>query len=309
MHPDHAEYYKYMGRARFDKAVNTISGILRGISLDGRFDQAEYALIKSWLNENIEFRDRHPFTELYSVFDTCLEDGCLDSDELGDLLWVCDKLQSKEYFDQVTSDIQQLHGILGGIAADDIITDVEISNLSQWLSDNDHLRGCWPYDEIDSLLTSITVDKHVDASEQRIFLQFCSDFLPATGNRSITRLPTLENGSIKGLCSVCPEITFQNSIFGFTGTSGKYLRKDLVRLVEALSGSYSKYVTQELDYLVIGADSNPCWAYACYGRKVEQAVELRKQGFKLFLVHEYDFLDAVYSEPMGEALLKELANK
>lgn len=34
---------------------------------------------------------------------------------------------------------------------------------------------------------------------------------------------------------------------------------------------------------------NPCWAYACYGRKVEQAIGLRKAGSQLLLVHEADF--------------------
>jgi hypothetical protein len=37
----------------------------------------------------------------------------------------------------------------------------------------------------------------------------------------------------------------------------------------------SKSVVRGLNYLVIGADGNPCWTYACYGRKVEAAVILR----------------------------------
>ena len=52
-------------------------------------------------------------------------------------------------------------------------------------------------------------------------------------------------------------------------------------------------VSAKLDYLIIGADGNPCWAYACYGRKVEKAVDLRKTGSRLLLVHENDFHDAV----------------
>lgn len=52
-------------------------------------------------------------------------------------------------------------------------------------------------------------------------------------------------------------------------------------------------VSNKTDYLIIGADGNPCWAYACYGRKVEVAVKLRKEGGKILLVHEYDFLDAL----------------
>ena len=53
-------------------------------------------------------------------------------------------------------------------------------------------------------------------------------------------------------------------------------------------------VVNDLDYLVIGSGGNPCWAYACYGRKVEAAMRLRiEKGRPVLLVHEYDFLDAV----------------
>ena len=48
-----------------------------------------------------------------------------------------------------------------------------------------------------------------------------------------------------------------------------------------------------MDYLIVGADGNPCWAFACYGRKIEKAMELRKAGARIALVHESDFHDAV----------------
>lgn len=56
---------------------------------------------------------------------------------------------------------------------------------------------------------------------------------------------------------------------------------------------FTNNVSKSTDYLVIGAEGNPCWAYACYGRKVEAAVNLRKEGYRIILVHENDFHDAV----------------
>ena len=50
--------------------------------------------------------------------------------------------------------------------------------------------------------------------------------------------------------------------------------------------------TVKVNYLVVCANGNPCWAYACYGRKVEQAVKHRRQGVPIVLVHENDFWDA-----------------
>lgn len=36
----------------------------------------------------------------------------------------------------------------------------------------------------------------------------------------------------------------------------------------------------------------PCWAFSCYGRKVEEAMNMRKQGYKISIVKEIDFIDA-----------------
>lgn len=63
--------------------------------------------------------------------------------------------------------------------------------------------------------------------------------------------------------------------------------------MQGLGGEVVNHVSSHVDYLVIGADGNPCWAYACYGRKVEKAVQLRKKGGRILLVHENDFHDAV----------------
>ena len=106
--------------------------------------------------------------------------------------------------------------------------------------------------------------------------------------------PTLlEGGTVVGLCAVCPEIEFQEKFFCITGASYKYRRSDFKRVLENLGAKVVNNVSQKLDYLVIGANGNPCWAYACYGRKVEAAVTLRREGSRLLLVHENDLHDAI----------------
>ena len=52
-------------------------------------------------------------------------------------------------------------------------------------------------------------------------------------------------------------------------------------------------VSKKTNYLIVGDDGNPCWAYACYGRKVEKAINLRKEGAQIIIVHENDFWDEV----------------
>ena len=52
-------------------------------------------------------------------------------------------------------------------------------------------------------------------------------------------------------------------------------------------------MTQKTDYLIVGNEGNPCWAFSCYGRKVEKAVELRKKGSNIQIINEDDFWNAL----------------
>jgi len=64
--------------------------------------------------------------------------------------------------------------------------------------------------------------------------------------------------------------------------------------VEDLGGSAKSSVSTKTDYLVVGNAGNPCWAYSCYGRKIEEAMTLRREGAKVQIVNETDFWDAVW---------------
>lgn len=293
MHPQHQEYYRFTTKSRLDTSINSLLGILEGITYDRSVSETEARLLISWLSEHSELRSRHPFDELVPVLETVLSDGILTEEERLDLVYLCDNLLSTEFYDFTTADIQRLHGIMAGIAADGRITEHELSNLAEWMKANDHLRRCWPYDEMESLITSVMADKKIDEAEHRQLLSFCSDFL-AVGNKRIVSVPTLmQEKTVQGVCAMCPEISFKDSVFCFTGASKRYTRKSFTEMILDLGGKVSDTVVIDLNYLVIGADGNPCWSYSCYGRKVERAVELRKQGRKLLLVHEHDFTDAV----------------
>ncbi|WP_026974233.1 BRCT domain-containing protein, partial [Alicyclobacillus contaminans] len=70
-------------------------------------------------------------------------------------------------------------------------------------------------------------------------------------------------------------------------------RADIQKVVIEHGGRFSNSVTVDTDYLVVGDQGNPCWAFSCYGRKVEKAVKLRKQGRRILIIHEVDFWDAL----------------
>lgn len=227
------------------------------------------------------------------IIRAAIGDGILSSEERDDILWLCERLSSSEFYDRTTADLQRLHGIVGGIIADGVVTEDELRGLSEWLDDHEHLRTCWPYDEISSLITVVMADKKIDEQEQKMLKEFFSEFVQILDDRTIVSPSITEGAVLVGLCAVCPEIRFEGQKFCFTGSSNRSTRAELSALVKRLGGDVVGSLSNTVSYLVIGAEGNPCWAYACYGRKVEKAVALRKAGSRLVLIHENDFHDAV----------------
>lgn len=285
-----------------DKAVHTLEGILKGIAIDGQLHPAECRELTNWCHEQQDLLGQHPFTELVPKVQAALADGEISSEEQADILWLCNNMSAGSiYYDEVTTDIQVLHGMLHGILADGVITGEEAKALSEWTEENSHLRGTYPFDELDSLLTAALRDGKVDAEEQSMLKDFFQDFISYSLAKRIeqARKDACVGKQIRlpGVCAVCPEIEFPDRVFCFTGASARATRRDIAEQVVRRQGLFKDAVTRELHYLVVGAAGNPCWAFSCYGRKVEQAVALRRDGHKLVIVHENDFWDAIQDTP------------
>lgn len=293
MHPDQHEYAKFTRRARLEKTINSLIGLVEGIAIDGRINSAEITFFNRWLVEHRELQDLHPYNELIPRVQDAIGDGVFSADERDDVLWLCDRLRSTEYYDKTTADLQRLHGILGGIIADGVVTKDELHGLSQWMAKHEHLRTCWPYDEVSSLITTVMADQKIDEHEQKLLMAFFSEFVHVLDEKTIVSPILSVESSLVGLCAVCPEIGFEGKRFCFTGSSIRHTRSELTALVKSLGGEVMSSPSSKVSYLVIGAEGNPCWAYACYGRKVEMAVKLRKEGARILIVHENDFHDAV----------------
>jgi len=293
LNEDNAAYFKYTGPARLDKAIHTLVGLLQGITADGEVTADELRILASWVYEHTEFIKRHPFNEIIPVLWKAMEDRHLSSEEQIDLLWLCERLSADDrYYDVVTRDMQKLHGIMAGVSFDGQITEAELRGIRDWMDEYDHLKTLWPYDELDSLIMSVLADGRIDPAEHKELLAFFADFAKTSGHASVS-LQVEELSSVRGVCAVDPAIQFREKIFCFTGKSKKASRKQMEELILDKGGIFKGTVVNDLDYLIIGADGNPCWAYACYGRKIEEAVTHRKNGSSLLLVHEYDFWDCI----------------
>lgn len=292
------EYRRFMKKEELHKALNALVGMLSGVVADGRVTEAESEEIKNWYSLHSHLINVHPFTEIFPALKMAFADDVLDVDEAEGALWLCqrflDTKNEKLYFDCITSQIQQLEGMLHGIISDGEISDAEIEDLRKWLDENDYLSGVYPFDEVYSLLVSAREDGVISEDERNMLKAFFSTFVDTRSSYNIHAQEVEElqkQYSIGGICAVCPEISIGGKTFCFTGISKKATRNEIADLICDHGGYYSDRVTSKTDYLIVGADGNPCWAFSCYGRKVEKAVDLRKDGQHITIVHEYDFWD------------------
>ncbi|MHB8789649.1 MAG: BRCT domain-containing protein [Desulfobulbaceae bacterium] len=293
MHQEEWEYIQYTGPQRLDRELHTLEGIIKGIAVDNKITSSEIDALLGWCDRHQLVSHNSPFNEFIPLIRKAAEDGNIDEEEKEDIKWLCQKYTTpNEFFNCVTSDMQRLQGILAGIVADKKITEEELEGLRKWLNKHEHLRIVWPFDEIDALITYILSDGVIDEQEHHVLMNFCNQFLSETTSMIID-LPIETELLCTGVCSAMPVMNFENKLFCLTGTFENGKKSDLSRIITDLGGDVSKSVRKELDYLVIGGRGSECWAFACYGRKVEKAMNYRKEGLPIQIIHEFDFWDAV----------------
>ena len=276
--------------------LRELDGLLKGIALDGRIQPVEALALRQWCSSDGRDAARPPFSELIAKVEAAIADGVLDEEERADLLWMCEKATSPNaYYDLAAADMQRLSGLLAGVGADRRVTERELAGIREWLDSVQYLKGSWPYDEIDAVLTRVLADGRIDDDEHRFLVAFARSFLEGT-NRSSTGTNLGPDFLRYGACAVDPTITFRGKRFCVTGTGPPAARSRLARAVAQLGGVPVLQVERNLDYLVVAAERDVAWAFSSFGRKVEEAIALRQEGRALTIVHEDDFWKAAARE-------------
>ena len=292
------QYRNFTKPAELDKAISTLRGLVEGITADGLFDEDEIHELCNWISLHEHLRNRHPFSEIFTIMDAAMTDGKMDNEERENLLWFCQRVTGRRgYYDDITAAIQYLCGIAHGMLADGELTDKEIHALKEWLDNTEFLQGSYPFDELTSILTSILRDHHIDEDERNTLKAFLGELVEFKDSYNLSEeyfKVLRKKYTVQGICALCPDIQFQDRRFVFTGDSYRASRDELAALVREKGGQPVTAVSGKTDYLIVGNAGNPCWAFSCYGRKIEKAMQLRRQGAKIQIVNENDFWDAVY---------------
>src|SRR5690606_1494250 len=129
-------------------------------------------------------------------------------------------------------------------------------------------------------------DGQLDNQEELMLKAFFSDFIDTKSSVNINSGDYDEvkkEMNIYGICALGPNIEFEGRLFCFTGESSKVKRVDVERMVIEKGGKFNNNNVKETDFLIVGDGGNPCWAFSCYGRKIEKAIKHRKQGMKIII--------------------------
>lgn len=291
------DFRKYTCKAEFDKALFTLKGLLEGIMIDEEINQDEINELLNWLTVNEALEKYKPFDVIVENIKAILSDGYVDEDEKKDLLWLSQNFsENGKYYDLVTGSIQNLHGLCHGILADDHIKDAEVSSIKQWLDDHEFLKGTYPYDELYTLLNSILADMVITTEELDMLHAFLGEFVDCTVSYNISQseLDELrELYNISAICATNPKVIVSNHKFCFTGESSKATRSEIEKIIIENGGIFAKSVSSKTDYLIVGNKGSEAWAFSCYGRKVEKALEIRKTGGNVVILNEADFWNAL----------------
>lgn len=289
------EYSVFATPRDTEKSLNVLTGILTGIAIDKLINSNEISELKHWCENNACLNKKEPYKSIIETVLTAIEDEIITQDEIDDITWQCERVNTHLY-DEVTECLQTLSGIFHGVLADKVITDNELYQLQDWINENDHLKSTYPYDEIEVILHCILKDGKVTDEERCTITgyigQFVDTSLSLNINKSyINKLTT--DYSVSGICMLQPNVIFKNKLFCFTGSSIKAKRKDFAEIVQRLGGIFTNEISKNTDYLIVGDNGSPSWAYSCHGRKIETVMLNRTVGAKTVIVHELDFWDAV----------------
>lgn len=296
-------YKKFTGPARLNKAINTLRGIVAGIQADGRVVPDEVVELAHWVVLHEDLRAHQPFNEILPLIESAVADGQFNDEEREDLLWACDHICGFcDYYDDIAGSIQKLNGYAHGLLADRALTDEEIEDLQGWLQNNEFLAGTYPFDELYSLTASILYDGHITENERNTLIVALGELVDFRESYNLSDYDFSQlkaKYNIEGICALCPELSFQERSFVLTGESSRATRAEISARITALGGIVKTTVSRKTDYLIVGNEGNPCWAFSCYGRKIEDAVRFRKNGAKILIVNENDFWDAVLDAETG----------
>ena len=274
-----------------EKAVAGLSGILLGITADKKLNEQELLFLDVWLRSQNSLRDDDDIVDLLDTIKDILADGVVTGDELAELQdLVANAIEHRDVTDiDVPCQINELIGLLCGIAADDVLKDSEIQTVIDWTAENDNTLAEWPINIILKRLDGIIIDGEISDENRAQLLEMIKQItgvhFSETGTASASTTEFFEDN--------IDSIIHDGSSFCFTGVFMTGTRTVVQNIAKEKGAKTTKDVSKNTNYLVIGATANADWRFASYGRKIERALQLKADNHPITIITEQTWLQHV----------------
>jgi NAD-dependent DNA ligase len=174
----------------------------------------------------------------------------------------------------------ELTGVCRGLIADGVVNEKEAVFLRTWLAANVGITGNPVIGDLLRRITGLLEARALHAEDTQALFHTLESF---TGNDMELGEP-LKSTTLP-FDKPAPELGFGGQRYCFTGTFVFGGRGECEAAVHRLGGECGS-LTLKTNYLVVGAYASESWAHSSYGRKIERAVELKRQGHPIFIVGE-----------------------
>lgn len=174
-----------------------------------------------------------------------------------------------------------LVGIVQGIMADGVLHDTEVKFLNEWLDGAGNVASVWPGSAIHAQIRDMLADGEIAADEREHLWITLQKLVGGTldelaESRHVSELPL---DDLSGL-------EMADRSFCFTGDFVYGPRGVCESAVHRRGGLTVNSVSKKLNYLVVGGLGSPEWKHGSFGTKIEKAINYKRAGVPLMIVHE-----------------------
>jgi NAD-dependent DNA ligase len=189
--------------------------------------------------------------------------------------------QAATYRNDLKRSLGALLGIAQGLLADRQLNDEEIRFLDDWLGTNDVIATTWPGDVVYARVKAALADGVISDSERTHLVDTLQKLVGGTLDElaESTHVTSLAFDDV-------PRIEFPGILFCLTGDFVFGPRNACEATIERRGGLVSKSVTKKLRYLVVGGLGSAEWKHGSFGTKLEKAMDYKREGVGIFIVHE-----------------------
>lgn len=189
--------------------------------------------------------------------------------------------QGAAYTNEMKRSLGALLGIAQGVLCDRKLVDEEIRFLNDWLTANDAIAASWPGDVLHQRIRAVLQDGIVTEQERAHLVQTLQQLIGGTLEdlAASTHVTQLAFDDV-------PRVEFAGIRFCLTGEFVFAPREKCSTVIEQHGGIVNNSVTKKLRYLVVGGLGSPEWKHGSFGTKIEQAIQYKREGAPILIVHE-----------------------